>query len=405
MKYLLYLCLVFNCLAVEPFFSYNISNKILFTSGGYYRDEYQWGLKNTGQETKTYNPNGTVFSTEPTGNADVNILPAWEIKACSDILIAVIDDCFLLDHEEFQNIWWINPETGCPGVRISGGIVSSNVNVNKGFHGTTQVGIIAANGNNGVGISGVLRDGARIMPVSCADSYADLGRGMEFAVTNGAKIILFAYGYPAPRREWTNAFRLARDSNCIVVCSASENNGHEIGLGQYPDYPAQWVNDFPILNVGALTREGKRYAVSGYSTNWVDVFAPGRACVTTFTNHSYTYTSGTSPAAAYVAGYVAILWETFPRKSNYEILSRIKPTVKTNEFLLNTCSSGGYIDVFAGLNWYQGPSLSLLATNIGVIENSTNLSDWIFVQNVSAGTIFTVTNCYLTQEYFRVRYE
>ena len=72
-------------------------------------------------------------------------------------------------------------------------------------HGTHVTGILAATGNNGVGVAGV-DCAARIMPIKVLDSQGNgttdaAINGIYFAVNHGAKVINASWGATSSRRR------------------------------------------------------------------------------------------------------------------------------------------------------------------------------------------------------------
>lgn len=301
---------------------------------------------------------------EPGGYGTCNIAKAWTIQShASNIIVAIVDDSFDLAHPDLEGRWWINPATGCPGVRISGGVESSNVNVSAAqYHGTMSAGIIGAIGNNQIGIAGVCKDGVQIMPIASAGATDDMARGVLWAATNGAKVILFPYGTFTQRTTWTNAFVVAQERGCLVVQAVQEGGTHDIG-GEFStfvvkDYPAMWgrplaTNIIIVSNLITVTcsrMDEIRYSVGGWSTQFVDCIYPGRRIPSLYPTSDYAAYNGTSPAAAIAAGHAALLWERFRNESFIEIKERILSNTTQNAVYSTNCLTG-QPDVFRSMIW------------------------------------------------------
>lgn len=313
---------------------------------------------------------------EPAGFGSCNVAHAWSIQShASNVIVAIVDDSFDLGHPDLAGRWWINPATGVPGIRISGGVESTNVNLSDSqIHGMQAAGIIGAIGSNSVGVVGVCKDGVQIMPIACAGSNADLGRGLLWAATNGAHIILFAYGVNSQvtGTNWTNAFTVAQERGCLVVNAVVDGSGivHDIG-GEFAtfvvrDYPSQWgrnlsTNIIPqltnLLCVTGSRMDEIRYSATGWSTQFVDIVYPGRRIPTCLPPSSYTAHSGTSPAAAIATGHAALLKQRYWHEEMWQIKERIMNTVQVRSAYATNCLSSGQGDIYASLIWQtnRGP--------------------------------------------------
>ena len=135
-------------------------------------DEYfpeQWYLHNTGQ-TCMYGSGGTP-------NADINAPEAWETTTGDpNVVIAVVDSGVDSNHPDLvdnlvpgYDFWeYDNLPNPSPEVSLD--------NANYG-HGTGCAGLIAATGNNNIGVTGVTWN-CSIMPIRRSCHMAD-GQGIE----------------------------------------------------------------------------------------------------------------------------------------------------------------------------------------------------------------------------------
>lgn len=356
------------------------TNRLMPSGFAQYRGQsFAWHLDNpTGDQVRIYDTNENVQAQfdEPGGFGSCSVARAWSVQShASNVIVAIIDDSFDLGHPDLAGRWWINPSTGVPGIRIASGVESTNANLNNDtkVHGTQASGIIGAIGNNSIGVVGVCKDGVQIMPIACAGSNADLGRGVLWAATNGADIILFAYGFYTQEPLWTNAFVVAQQRGCLVINAVVENGGsattsHDIG-GEFTeyhafDYPCMWgrnltTNVIPhltnLLTVTCSTMEEVRYAIGGWSTNFVDLMYPGRRIPSTQPPSTYAAFNGTSPASAVAAGHAALLKERFRHEAMWQIKERIMATVQVRTNYFTNCLSSGQGDVFTSMVWQRPP--------------------------------------------------
>jgi len=141
-------------------------------------------------------------------------------------------------------------------------------------HGTAIASMIAADTNNGFGLTG-LAYGARIMPVRVIDRFGlgdrnAIARGIRFAVDHGAKVInlSFAFGRGVDEADLAavlGSLEYAAERGVLVVGAAGNDGGASI------NYPARSKH---VLAVGATTEFGCAAAYSNHGPE-LDLVAPG----------------------------------------------------------------------------------------------------------------------------------
>jgi subtilisin family serine protease len=243
---------------------------------------------------------------------------AWNIETGKrDVVVGVIDKVFYEDHEDLRG----NVLPPVLGVRSSFGLL--------GGHGTHVTGIIAADGNNGVGVAGVAWSATlRLYDVSTLKAYqvADV---MLKAAHEGARIINMSIGFTdhlsdtVARKDALEAaktlgiaLQAAIDDPDVdvlwVFAAGNKNRDAEL------ESPANLAKYFPdnVLTVANVGQSGTLYKTS----NWgpvVSVAAPGESIRSTtrklvcgiFSDDcsDYAEMTGTSQAAPQVAGLAALI--------------------------------------------------------------------------------------------------
>ncbi len=243
-----------------------------------------WGLENTGLPV-----NGTAG----TVGADIDATTAWDTETGDgSIVIAVIDTGVAYDHPEFtepasENIW-ANGDEAIDGTDTdSNGYIDDtrgwdfvsddNDPMDYNSHGTHVAGTIAAQGNNGAGITGVCWDAA-IMPIRVLDASgtgltSDIISGIEYADNNGAVIINLSLASTAFSQSEKDAIDA---SSALFVCAAGNEGANNDST---PSYPASYTSA-NIISVAATDQDDALADFSpGGSSNYgatsVDVAAPG----------------------------------------------------------------------------------------------------------------------------------
>ncbi len=177
-------------------------------------------------------------------------------------------------------------------------------------HGTAVAGIIAARAGNGAGIAGVA-PAARLLALRACwpDSVAGatrcnsftLGKALNFAIMNGAKIINLSLSGP-PDRLLQALLDVAAARGMAVVGAADPAQADG-------GFPASWPG---VIAVGAA---------SGAA-----LLAPGADIPTTAPGARWAFVSGPSYAAAHVAGLAALLAQLRPAANGAELRRAIVST-------------------------------------------------------------------------------
>lgn len=304
---------------------------------------YQWGLQNTGSSIQ--------FNGSP--GADIKVFDAWNISTGdSNIKIAILDAGIDLIHPELAD----NLLPGFDGT-LQGSYGGS---ANNDAHGTSCAGIIAAKGNNGIGISGIAYH-SKIIPVritysvsgSWITTYSWLASCIDWAWNQGnADVLSNSWGGGAPSVLVSDAIARAVDSGrnglgAAVIFSAGNNNGAV-------SYPATLQNVISVTATSMCDQrkstsscDGEGYWGSNYGSS-TDVSAPGVKIYTLdnsgtsgFTNNDYfPLFNGTSSAAPHVAGVMALILSVNPTLSYSQ----------ARQILESTCDKVGSYSYNYGIN-------------------------------------------------------
>ena len=187
-------------------------------------------------------------------------------------------------------------------------------------HGTRVASVIAARGNNGVGMAGHCWK-CRIMPVRISENGtttpAGIATGIVYAVDHGAKIINVSFAHRNYDSGEADAVRYAAERGAIVVASAG-NTGNDV-----PQYPAAYPG---VLSVGATDMEDALYFWSSRGP-WVLLTAPGCHMVVDLWYPPGTL-CGTSFTPSAVAGVLGLLWSRNPSLSREQVLSAVLGTAR-----------------------------------------------------------------------------
>lgn len=258
--------------------------------------------------------------------ARINSVPGWNLTTgSSEVVIAVIDTGVALDHPDLV-------QKLVPGYNF---IRNNNNPQDDNGHGTHVAGIAAAATNNGLGIAGVGYH-TRIMPIKVLDSggggsTSDVAAGINFAVSNGAKVISMSLGGASGSSTMQSAVNAAWNSDVVLVGAAGN------GGSAAKTFPSAYDN---VIAVAASTPNDARADFSNYGF-WVDVAAPGSTIMSTALAGGYKLMSGTSMAAPHVAGLAALLWAHLGLGTDASV---IRNRIETNVFPVGSWVANGRID-------------------------------------------------------------
>jgi subtilisin family serine protease len=312
-----------------------------------YVDGTLWGLNNRGQS------GGLI-------HADIGAADGWEIlNSASNVIVAIIDTGIRYTHEDLADNVWVNPGE-IPGNGIDddrNGIVDDvhglNAITNTGDpidetgHGTHVAGVIGAVGNNGKGVVGVAWK-VQIMACKFMDSegmgsISDAIQCVDYARLKGAQVINASWGGVNSSSSLRTAISRARTAGIVFVAAAGNESADDDVVGNYPS----GFDLDNVVSVAASTRSDALASFSNYGATTVDLVAPGSTIYSTWnsSDKNYTYLSGTSMAAPYVAGVFALMKAKFPNDTYKQLIDRVFAATDPIASLAGKCVTGGRVNL------------------------------------------------------------
>lgn len=329
----------------------------------------QWGLNNEGQ-------------TGGFTGADIDAFAAWDIqKESPDIKIGVLDSGIDWKHPDLVNNIWQNLAEDADG----DGRVLEYINNewvfdpddengidddNNGFvddfigwdfvnednnpyddhqHGTHVAGTIGAEGNNGIGITGVTWK-VQLSALKLAnergiiDAFSAI-RAIQYATQMGFDLTNNSWGGGTFSNILYDAIADAENAGQLFIAAAG-NDSKNIDLSA--SYPASYDLD-NIIAVASTNHFDNISSFSDFGATRVDLAAPGSNIVSTTPAKTYTYLSGTSMATPHVAGAVALLWASCPELSYLELKEQLLQTVDVIPSMQGKCVSNGRLNLLNAL--------------------------------------------------------
>lgn len=245
------------------------------------------------------------------------------------VKIAVVDTGTDYTHPDLVNNMWSH-QYGV-GIDITtlnspGGVNYNPVDVSNIGHGTHVSGLIAGQGNNSVGIAGVMPFRVKIMAVKIfslntsgelTTTSQHFANGVRFAYQNGAHVINLSLGSltaGAATDSLAQSAVMDAVTNKSVVIAVIGNAdgtspGAEVNGTTLSSIPGQYSTTAGVIGVGSFDAEsGAKSSFSHYSTTYAEIGAPGaeRPSVGIYSTKplgggSYGRLAGTSQAAPLVS--------------------------------------------------------------------------------------------------------
>ena len=323
-------------------------------------------------KTRAFSTPNDKYYSNLWGIKAINAESVWDegYTGSQNIYVAVLDTGISYTHEDLA----ANFESHTYSKNFA--TTSTTYSDSKG-HGSHVAGTIAGVGNNGIGVAGVNWQ-AKLISLKV---LGDDGKG-SFSWTvnalnylceilddhpeiNLASINLSLGGYinTTPQSIKNNpiwaAFKAFSDKNKAVICVAAGNENVKVGEydsteGGYA-YPASFIGIDNMIVVAAADNNSSysRSSFSNYSTEYVDVAAPGRSIYSTIPNNSYANYSGTSMATPFVTAVAAMIYLESPA-TIAETKSFILDSADAISSLSDYVASGRRLNAFEALRSAMG---------------------------------------------------
>jgi subtilisin family serine protease len=301
----------------------------------------QWALHNDGSQVVIIREDSFHSLLQPgVAGVDINYQAAKDEitqMAKTPVIVAVLDSGLDVNHPELKG------RIADGGFNFLAADVKHQTDLTDPTgHGTETAGVIVANTDNGIGISGLTPSTVKVLPLAflggskppdpvyenfvyngklISDYAAD---AIRYAIAHHANVINMSLSWPklADTENVRKALQEAFAANVLVV-AASGNDAKDSN-----PYPCAYDG---VVCVSAVTNNGQLGFYSNYGAN-NDVLAPGDSILTTFPQHlpsavfraqGYESARGTSIATPYVSGLAAILKSAFPTISMSELKARL----------------------------------------------------------------------------------
>lgn len=377
---------------------------------------------------REFAPNDSLFDKQ-SHHKIIKSTKAWAHDlGREEVIVAVTDDGFLLDHEDLEGSWYINTKE-VPGNNIdddSNGYIDDvrgwdfnegdnnpGSDYDNGNHGTHVAGTIAAGFDNGIGITGISPK-IKVMPLKFYGvnrwTSAMIFETYRYAVDNGAKVVSTSYNidFFIDDEVYKKALSYMYDNQVIFFNSAGNTKKKN---------PPR-VSFEKILLVGSTTsgksKLDKKSRFSNYGDG-IDIMAPGDPIYSTVKSGRYGEMSGTSMATPVAASIAAYIWSVYPELNMEQVVSKMFSTAENinglNSKYKNQLGSGRVLlseaitteeakPLTVDKMWFDRSDQMIYVRFKGILKPDLNLTDTIkifegedqFTVSFEEGKYFMGTN-------------
>ncbi len=286
-----------------------------------------------------------------------------------------IEENYWYNEGEFPSDGLDNDENGYVDDYLGVNITENNDYHPSSNHGTSVGGIIAAKGNNNLGVTGVNWD-VKLMIVTSRLTKAEIMEGLTYVYdmrkkyndsggNAGAFVVAIntSFGFDNQKVEddplneiWC---QLYEDLGAVgILSSSATNNTLNTNIDLVGDMPTTCPSDFLIGVTDSNTEDQLEAAIGPIH---VDLSAPGTGTFTVETTNDYGIFTSTSAAAPHVAGGIALLYSLPCEKLAQAAIDQPEATaLLMKDFILNGVKkldalegkmvAGGRLDLKGSMN-------------------------------------------------------
>jgi len=307
----------------------------------------QWALANVGQDGGTQ-------------GADISAMAAWATTTGNDkVVVAVLDSGVDYTHPDLQNNIWKRPENikeyqdrnlgEIDDIHGYNALDNDGDPMDQNGHGTHCAGIIGAEGGNNEGITGVNWT-VQIMPLKFMDASGsgttkDAIEAINYVIDRrkagvNVRIISASWGSTQRSQALEDVIKKAYEAGILFVAASGNSS---VDTDKNPHYPSSY-NVGNVISVAALDRNDNLASFSNYGPKSVHIGAPGKDILSTYLNHEFKISSGTSMATPVVAGVAALVLSKNQDMSVDELRKHLLESVDKLPALKTKVVTGGRIN-------------------------------------------------------------
>ncbi|WP_101476852.1 S8 family serine peptidase [Candidatus Nitrosotalea bavarica] len=264
-------------------------------------------------------PNDPLFDKQwhlnATEDYHISAPEGWAIQNdCSKVVVAVIDTGIDFSHPDLQNNVWTNPVDGSHGFDFPDNTNDPTPNLSNQptdpDHGTEVAGVIGAEGNNGIGVTGICWHvklmALKVFPDNYVPNDPNFQNNFEDSVTKALAYVLkeklagenikvvniSLRGLDSVEciNGISNLLQQLKDNNVLVVVAAGNDKENFDKMRAYPAcYSAQSDN---VITVGGTDKSGNLWTRSASGNAVVNIAAPAIDILSTSMSNGFIFTWG-----------------------------------------------------------------------------------------------------------------
>lgn len=330
----------------------------------------------------------------------IDAAEAWDLsRGSEEVIIAIVDDAILIDHEDLKDNIWVNPgEIPGNGVDddrngyvddVNGFDVATGTPNPGGLaqlltHGTQVAGCAAAATDNGRGVASIGFN-CKIMAVKATANPSSANNeivtntfeGVKYAVDARADVVNMSFGGGQRSQTFQELFNQGNELGIVFVASSGNSGNDE------EQFPAAYNHVISVAATGETDR------VTNFSTvhSTVDISAPGQSIRTSLPNidlNGYTRATGTSFSSPIVAGVLGLMKSVNPCATPEELEAILKSSADDISGL-NPSFAGkigaGRVNAAQALAAIAAPSLPEADFSFDNSSNCTNSIPFNFIED------------------------
>lgn len=239
------------------------------------------------------------------GIASYGIPDLWKQTQGEGVTVAVVDS-------------GVAPHPALPNVVDRRNFSSDSETFDTLGHGTHVAGVIGA-------VSGVAKGIApkakiislKVLGHSGMGSNEAVATAVRYAADAGVDLVCMSLGSPSPSDRVHQAIQYAASKGVVCVCAAGNDGGAV-------NFPAAFQE---VVAVGAVDRNGNACEFSSRGRE-IEVAAPGQDITSTWLAGGYATISGTSMAAPFVTGVLALYVSANGKTNHHRAIEVLSSTCR-----------------------------------------------------------------------------
>lgn len=267
-------------------------------------------------------------------------------------------------------------------------------NTNRPFddngHGTHVSGIIGASGTDGSGVVGVNWQ-VQLMSIKWMDAsgvgyFSDFLDGLKYATAHGAMLSNNSWTGSGGNISFLKDAVKNTQSKGLIFVAAAGNSGANNDIT--PVYPANLGLD-NIVAVAASDFNDNLAGFSNYGFKSVALAAPGVGIYSTWKGTGFATDGGTSMAAPYVTGVLALVKGLHPDWTYQQVIDKVLKSVDPLASLTGKLATGGRLNAARAVDWnvvYSTPFQAPTITNASSVANTISTLKVTFNKAINLST-------------------